>query len=276
MNANGGSIENKGVEISLRVVPVETKDFNWVSDLNFSTNKNKVLSLSNDKFISSGYSDEGSTGEPIQQTTHRLQEGEPMGNFYGFKSIDIDDNGHWIIEGADGNPKSISEQQPTDKQILGNGLPKHYLNWNNSINYKKFDLGITMRGAFGFQILNMPELQYAAPVMLSRGNVMQKAFENVYGKRPLADDQELQYVSYYIEDGDYWKIDNITLGYSFNFTNKWIQRIRIYGSVNNVATITGYGGVDPEVNILGLAPGRDDKNRYPAVRTYTLGLSFKF
>lgn len=276
MDANGGSIENKGIEVTLRVIPVETKDLFWTSELNFSTNKNKVLSLSNDKFISSGYSDEGGTGEPIQQSTHRLQEGEPMGNFYGFKSIDIDDDGHWIIEGADGNPKPISEQQPTDKRVLGNGLPKHYLNWNNSVSYKNFDFGITMRGAFGFQILNMPELQYAAPVMLSRGNVMQKAFENVYGKLPLADNQELQYVSYYIEDGDYWKIDNITLGYTFNFNNKWIQRLRIYGTVNNVATITGYGGVDPEVNILGRAPGLDDKNRYPAVRTYTFGLSFKF
>lgn len=276
MDANGGSIENKGLEISLKAIPIETKYFLWVSTLNFSTNKNKVLSLSNDRFISSGYSDEGSTGEPIQQTTHRLQEGQPMGNFYGFKSIGIDDDGHWIIEGSDGNPKSISEQQPTDKKILGNGLPKHYLNWNNSVTYKNFDLGISMRGAFGFQILNMPELQYAAPVMLSRGNVMQKAFENVYGKRPLADNQELQYVSYYIEDGDYWKIDNVTLGYTFNFNNKWIQRLRIYGTVNNLATITSYGGVDPEVNILGRSPGCDDKNRYPAVRTYTLGLSFKF
>lgn len=276
MTANAGSMRNQGIEIAFRAIPFETKDLQWVTDINFSSNKNKLLSLSNDKFISSGYSDQGDTGEPIQQKTHRLEEGEPIGNFYGFKSIDIDDNGHWIIEGADGNPKPISEQQPTDKKILGNGIPKHYLNWNNSIHYKNIDLGITMRGAFGFQILNMPEMQYAVPVMLSRGNVMQKAYENVYGKRPLADDQELQYVSYYIEDGDYWKIDNVTLGYTFNLNNKWIQRLRVYGSINNLATITGYEGVDPEVEILGLAPGRDDKNRYPMVRTYTLGVSLKF
>lgn len=277
ITANAGSMRNVGVEVAIRAIPVETKDFQWVTNMNYSTNKNKILSLSNDRFISSGYSDEGGTGEPMQQSTHRLQEGQPLGNFYGFKSIDIDDNGRWIIEGADGNPKPISEQQPTDKKILGNGLPKHYLNWNNSFHYKQFDLGITMRGAFGFQILNMPELQYAAPVMLSRGNVMQKAFENVYGKRPLADDQELQYVSYYIENGDYWKIDNVTLGYTFDFPQgSWIQRFRVYGSINNLAVITGYGGIDPEVSITGLAPGRDDKNRYPAARTYTLGVSFKF
>ena len=276
--ANAGSMENKGFEINLRAIPFETKDFQWITDLNFSTNKNKLLSLSNDKFISSGYSDQGGTGEPMQQNTHRIEEGQPFGNFYGYKSIDIDEEGHWIIEGADGKPKPVSEQQPTDKKILGNGIPKHYLNWNNSVHYKNIDLGITMRGAFGFQILNMPELQYASPVMLSRGNVMQKAFENVYGKRPLADDQELQYVSYYIEDGDYWKIDNVTLGYTFNFNNKWIKSFRIYGSVNNLAVITGYGGIDPEVSIVDpeLGPGRDDKNRYPMARTYTLGVSFKF
>ncbi|KAA6336124.1 TonB-dependent receptor SusC [termite gut metagenome] len=155
-------------------------------------------------------------------------------------------------------------------------MPQHYLNWNNSFSYKNFDLGVTMRGAFDFQILNMPELQYGAPVMLSRGNIMQKAYDNVYAKRPLADDQELQYVSFYIEDGDYWKIDNLTLGYTLRVKSKWIERFRVYGTISNLAVITGYGGIDPEVSINGLAPGRDDKNRYPAARTFTLGASFKF
>lgn len=113
--------------------------------------------------------DQGSTGEPLQTTTHRIQEGQPIGNFWGYKSIDIDENGHWIIEGADGSPKPISQLQPTDKQIIGNGLPKHYLNWNNTLNWKNFDFNMTMRGAFGFDILNMPRLQYESPVMLSRG-----------------------------------------------------------------------------------------------------------
>ena len=238
-------------------------------------NKYKLLSLSNDQFISSGYSDKGSTGEPLQTTTHRIQEGEPIGNFWGYKTIDIDDNGHWIIEGADGNPKPISEQQPTDKQVIGNGLPKHYLNWNNSINWKGFDFSVTMRGAFGFDILNMPRLQYGAPVMLARGNVLNEAFDTKFGNSPLAIDQELQYVSYYIEKGNYWKIDNITLGYTFNF-NTWIKRLRIYGTVSNLATITGYSGIDPEVSLSGLTPGVDNKNRYPSTRTYTFGVSIKF
>lgn len=276
MYANAGKMENRGIEVALRATPVMSKDLRWDTNLNFSTNNNKLISLSDDKFISKGWEDRGGTGEPLQQPTHRLEEGKPIGNFYGYKTIDIDDDGHWIIEGADGNPKPISQQQPNDKKIIGNGLPKYYLNWNNSIHFKNFDLGITMRGAFDFQVLNIPALQYAAPVMMSRGNVLRKAFEDVYGKRPLAYDQELQYVSYYVEDGDYWKIDNVTLGYTFNVNSKWIQNLRIYGSVNNLATITGYSGIDPEVRILGLDPGVDDKNRYPMARTYTFGVSLKF
>lgn len=275
MVANAGSMRNQGVEVGVTVVPVQTKDFEWVTSMNYSTNKNELLTLSNDQFVSSGYSDQGSTGEPLQTTTHRIQEGQPIGNFWGYKAIDIDENGHWIIEGEDGNPKPISEQQPTDKQIIGNGLPKHYLNWNNSINWKGFDFNVTMRGAFGFDILNMPRLQYGAPVMLARGNVLTEAFDTKFGKVPLAVDQELQYVSYYIEKGNYWKIDNVTLGYTFNFNN-WIKRLRIYGQISNLATITGYSGIDPEVSISGLAPGVDNKNRYPSTRTYTLGVSVKF
>lgn len=205
---------NRGLEVSLNFIPVKTKSFTWDTGINFSTNTNELVSLSNGKYSSNGYTDLGDTYAPIQQKTHRVQEGMAIGNFWGYKSIDIDENGHWIIEGADGKPKPIAEQQADDKKVLGNGLPDWYLNWNNTFRYKQFDLSITMRGAFGFQILNMPEMNYAAPVSLGLGNVMEKAFDNVYGKRPLAADQELQYVSYYVQDGDYWKIDNLTIGYT--------------------------------------------------------------
>ncbi len=276
MTANAGSMRNRGIEASVTVIPVKTENIQWITSVNYSTNSNKLLSLSNDKFVSSGYSDQGNTGEPIQQTTHRIQEGESIGNFYGFKSIDIDENGHWIIEGEDGTAKPISQQQPTDKKVIGNGLPKHYLNWNNTVMYKNIDFTLTMRGAFKFDILNMAELQYGQPVMLSRGNILNSAFDKVYGKVRLANDQELQYVSYYIEKGDYWKIDNMTLGYTLDFKTSWIDKLRVYGTVSNLATFTGYTGIDPEVSISGLNPGCDDKNRYPAARTFTVGLSVNF
>lgn len=275
MTANGGSIRNTGVEVSLTAIPIQTQDWQWVTSMNYSTNKSELLSLSSDQYVSNDYSDQGWLPEPMQMASHRIQVGEPIGNFYGFKSIDIDDNGYWIIEGADGQPKSINDQVPEDKQVIGNGIPKHYLNWNNTLQWKNFDLTITMRGAFGFDILNTPAMRFGVPVMLSRGNVLESAFDNVYGKRPLADDQGVQYVSYYVEKGNYWKIDNLTLGYTFNF-KKWMKSLRVYGTISNLATITGYSGIDPEVGISGLTPGIDDISRYPAVRSYTLGVSLKF
>lgn len=277
IRANAASMENKGIEFQVNFIAVDSKDFKWNTTINYSTNRNKLLSLSDKSFqLASGYFNTGDTGEPIQQAISRVQIGQPIGNFWGFKSIDIDDSGHWIIEGKDGKPKPIADQQADDKQVIGNGLPKHYLNWNNTFNYKNFDLNITMRGAFGFQILNTARMYYDAPVMLTRGNLLNTAYDKVYGKRPLADDQSLNYVSYYIENGDYWKIDNITLGYNFKIKNPIVKALRVYVSGSNLITFTKYKGIDPEVSITGLTPGYDDKNRYPSTSTYSLGASFTF
>lgn len=275
--ANAASMENKGIEVNVNARIIDKPGLSWSSSANYSTNRNKLLSLSDKSFqLASGYFDAGNTSEPIQQPTHRVQIGKPIGNFWGFKSVGIDEKGHWIIEGKDGKPKPISAQSADDKQVLGNGLPKTYLSWNNSLSYKDFDLNITMRGAFGFQVLDMSRLFYSAPIMLTRGNLLATAYDKVYGKYPLADDQELQYVSYYIENGNYWKIDNITLGYNLHLESKYIKAIRIYASTSNVKTFTNYKGIDPEVNILGMNPGVDDKYRYPSTVSYTLGLFFTF
>lgn len=276
MTANAGKIRNRGIEVGISAIAIQKKDFTWTTTVNYSTNQNKILTLSSDAFISSGYSDEGTTGEPIQQSTHRLKEGQPLGNFWGFKSVDIDDEGHWIIMGEDGKPKSYLDEQPTDKQILGNGIPKHYLSWNNAFVYKNFDLNIMMRGAFGFQILNTGKMKYGTPTMLTRGNVLKSAFDKVYGKRILADDQPCQYMSYYVENGNYWKIDNVTLGYTLKFKTPLVKSLRVFANVRNLATFTGYSGIDPEVNVSGLTPGVDDCARYPATRIYSLGVSLKF
>ncbi|MDO6435442.1 SusC/RagA family TonB-linked outer membrane protein [Flavitalea sp. BT771] len=277
ITANAASMQNKGVEVQLNFAVIQGKDLTWNTQVNYSTNSNKILSLSDKHFqLASGYFDAGFLAEPIQTPTSRVQIGLPVGNFYGFKSVDIDDQGHWIILGKDGKPKPIVQAQADDKMIIGNGLPKHYLSWNNSLSYKNFDLNITMRGAFDFQILNTPRIWYDAPVMMTRGNLLKTAYDKVYGKRPLADDQSVSYVSYYIENGSYWKIDNVTLGYNLRLQTKYIKTVRVYASASNLKTFTGYKGIDPEVSILGLAPGVDNRNRYPAITSYTLGGFFTF
>ena len=273
ITANAGSIRNSGFEFSLNAIPVQTKDFIWNSNLNFSTNKSKLVSLSNDKYVAGNYID----GLVMGAITHRLEVGQPLGNFYGWKSVGIDENGGWLIEGADGTVKSFADAQASDRQVIGNALPKYYLNFNNSFKYKWFDVSLTMRGAFGFQVYNFVEQSLGVPAALGFGNVLANALEPKMDGRCLAYDQPNGYVSYFVEDGDFWKIDNITLGYTPNLAKlKWIKKLRIYASISNLATLTGYSGLDPEVSISGLTPGVDNIYQYPTTRTYTLGINLTF
>lgn len=273
ITANAGSIRNSGVEISLNAIPIQTKDFIWSSNLNFSTNKSKLVSLSNDKYVAGNYID----GLVLGAITHRLEVGKPLGNFYGWKAVGIDENGGWLIEGADGSVKSFSDAQASDRQVIGNALPKCYLNFNNTFKYKWFDMSLTMRGAFGFQVYNLVKQSLGVPSALGLGNVLSSAFEPMMDNRTLSYDQPNGYVSYFVEDADFWKIDNITIGYTPDLSKlKWIKKLRIYASVSNLATFTGYSGVDPEINISGLTPGVDYIYQYPTTRTYTLGINLTF
>ncbi|MGI6573455.1 MAG: SusC/RagA family TonB-linked outer membrane protein [Fermentimonas sp.] len=277
ITANAGSIENKGIETSLSFTPLKTEKISWTSTVNYSTNSNRMVSLSSDKFaVQAGYFYTGYIGEPIQVETHRIDEGGKIGNIWALKVIDIDDNGSWIILGEDNNPKPIANQTASDKRVVGNGLPKHFASWNNTLKYQDFDMEINMRGAFGYQIINYARIWLEAPINLARGNIMKSAYHNVFNKRPLNDQEDFSYNSYYVENGDYWKIDNVSLGYNFKLTDSFFDKIRIYISGLNLLTITNYKGIDPEVNVIGLAPGADSRSRYPSSRTFTLGASILF
>lgn len=275
MLANVGEIENKGLEAFLRFVPVRTSDFEWRTNISYSTNTNKLVRLSNEHFQTDhDYFYEGHTGEPVQESTHRIEIGGTIGNFWGYKSVDIDENGRWIIETPDGERIPIDESSPDDKQVLGNGIPKHVLSWNHQFSYKRWDLDISMRGAFGFQILNFTRLYYENP-RITQYNMLSSAFDKVYGKQVL--DNDLALVSHYVEDGDYWKIDNIALGYNFDVSRLgYVQNARLFVSAQNFFTITGYKGIDPEVNFSGLNPGSDERDKYPTTRIFTIGANIAF
>lgn len=278
--ANGGTMRNRGVEVLVTVVPVQNKDFEWSTTGTFSLNSNKLISLSGSIFKSDyDYFNTGTVEYSGQVAdSHRVQVGESIGNFYGFKVVDVDSEGRWIYEDRNGELVNYKDftHAPEDKHVIGNGLPKWYAGWNNTFRYKNFDLNVTMRGAFGFQIINGGRMNYE--------NVKNSRFENrlksvndlVFGKHTLSPEVEPEFNSYYVEDGDYWKIDNITLGYSFGQVGKYIKSLRIYGSVLNALTITGYKGIDPEVSTDGLTPGYDTRDRYPSVRSFTFGVNVKF
>jgi TonB-linked SusC/RagA family outer membrane protein len=276
--ANVGNMRNEGIEAELSYDVFDQGRVRWTTSLNGSTNRNKLVSLSDETYQTSEGFTLGGTGEPIQQSTHRVDVGKKLGNFYGFKSVDIDDDGEWIVLDSSGARISIDDAGSEDRHILGNGIPKYYAGWNNSAQIGNFDFSANMRGAFGFQILNFQRMYYENPTILHY-NMLKSAFEPVYGKRTV--NYDLAYVSYYVEDGDYWKLDNATIGYTLGqralgAVGGVVTNARIYVSGRNLLTITGYKGMDPEVGTNGLTPGVDSRDKYPTTRMFTAGLTVAF
>jgi TonB-dependent starch-binding outer membrane protein SusC len=279
MLANVGTMKNNGVELELGYEVVARPGLRWTTSANWSTNSNRLVSLSDDTFQPQGDCfTAGHTGEPIQQITHRICVGEPIGNFYGWKAVDIDEQGEWIVLNEEGNPIPVREATAGDRHILGNGLPKQNFAWNNHAQIRNFDLSLNFRGAAGFQILNFMRMYYENPRIVDY-NKLRSAFEPVFGKTRLSYD--LAYTSYYIEDGDYVKLDNATMGYTFRpgtlgpLSNA-VSSARIYLSGRNLVTFTGYKGLDPEVKVTGLDPGNDHRDQYPTTRMFTVGATVSF
>ena len=278
MYLNAGAMKNSGLEALVNVRVLDGKKFSWNTNLTYSTNRNKLLNLSNDQFdVTAEFFDAGYTGEPIQQATHRVKVGGPIGQFYVKKSVGVDENGKWLVESKDGKVIPIAESSDDDRQYYGNGIPKHLAGWNNSFKLNNFDLEINLRGAFGHNVLNMQRMYYENPI--NKGyNALKTAYDPVYGRQLNTD---LVYVSHYIEKADYVKIDNVTLGYTLPANLiKGIKNLRVYVSGLNLYTITKYKGIDPEaVSYTGdftFAPGIENRDAYPTTRTFTAGLNVTF
>lgn len=284
--ANVGKMRNTGIEVMLRGIPVQTKDFSWETSATFSHNTNKLLSLSNGLYETANEHDMGGLGEPISQSTHRLVVGQPIGQFFGIKSVGVSERGLWLVEdptgkycGEPGGIVELTDDMLPDtemRQYLGTGLPKFYLGWNNTLRYKGFDLNMQFTGQFGFKILNEARAYYENNSV--NYNRLQSVLEAPYGDRVLAGNQKQTFVSYYLEDGDFFKMTNLTLGYTVPLkANKFVESIRAYVSCENLFTITKYKGLDPELsNWDATAAGIERRDNYPTIRSFTVGLNINF
>lgn len=261
--ANVGAIKNEGVEVMLSGNVVNSSDFSLTVTANASYNSNILTKLSNEMY-KRDFLELGNTGAPVQKHTHYLEEGKAIGNFFGWKSTGLDPNGGWMTEGEYGIDSV--------RQIIGNGIPKYFAGGTVEAQYKNFDLSVELRGAFGYQILNQYRMLWENFIRGTQYNyptsILEK-YNNQYVNTAQA------YVSYYVEDGNYLKIDNVVLGYTFNF-KKYVKKARLYISGQNLFTFTKYKGVDPEVNYNGLTPGIDYVGGYPTTRTFTLGVKLGF
>ena len=277
--ANVGTIRNRGIEVTLNAIPVRTKAFQWKITATASHNSNKVISLENDlyemsdPFIETGYI----TG--ISIASHRWQEGQPIDRYYGLKSVGISENGLYLIENpTTGEVQEWEASMNTSSewmQYIGHGLPKVYASLQNTFTYKGFDLSIMLTGQFGFDILNENRWLYENETYAFN---RMKSVKTPYGGNTLSVNQTKTFVSYYLEKGDFVKISNITLGYTYKLKpNKYLNSVRAYLSADNLYTFTGYSGLDPELTNANIGSlGNDYHDTYPPIRSFTLGVNIEF
>ncbi|WP_233522409.1 SusC/RagA family TonB-linked outer membrane protein [Chitinophaga silvatica] len=270
MYTNVGVLANSGVEVVLNTVPVKLKDFTWNSDVTFNFQKNKVVSFSNEVYKTSPqyFGDLPSPGNLGQAI--RVVEGGPLGSFYGYRFAGFNDAGQWLLYKKDGSKALASEVNEDDKAVIGTGIPKYMASWSNTFRYKNWDLTVFFRGKFGFQILNLQDM-YFGNKKWAPNNML----DYVLGKNAKLNDNPA-YSDYYLEKGDFVKLDNLTLGYNFQLKTKYIRNLRLYAAGRNIATITKYSGLDPELQDTALDSGIDSRGFYPRTRSYTIGLNIGF
>lgn len=280
MTANVGDISNRGIELTINAIPIQNKDWRWQTTLNLAHNSNEVKKLSNEEF-SVKYVDLCEPGIFGFSDAHiqRLMEGEPIGTFYTWEFAGFNEDGKSIFYEHDPDTGERTGETTTapgdeDRTIVGNAQPKLTMGWNNTLTYRNWALNMFFQGVFGNKVFNVLRAQYNWTGCLANGkNVLKEMateqhWGDVYSNAPS---------DRYLENGSYFRLSSLTLSYTFNDLDDWLKSITVYGTANNVFTITGYKGADPEVNLGGLTPGVDTRySRYPHVRTFMLGVKIAF
>ena len=274
---NVGKMRNTGIEFELGINAVQTRDFTYSIDLVGATNNNKFISFSNDLYQGQSYVWTcGMTSPGSPGSLQQIREGERIGSYVTWRYAGVSDDGNWLIYNKDNDVIPIGEAKEEDKAVTGNGLPKFTMSFGNTFRYKNFDLSLFFRGAFGFDIFNVHEFYYGLPNVGGTWNRLQGTYEK-NGQLTTAMNQ---LTDYFIEKGDYFKLDNITLGYTFNLQKtRFLDKIRLYGTVTNVFTITGFSGIDPSYYpVNGLTPGtfNGQKYYYPSSTQVILGAQVSF
>lgn len=281
---NVGSISSKGVEIAIGYAAIKTKDFSWNIDVTASTTKNVIDSYSNDEYkvnyITTG--NIGGAGDLGQAFT--TFEGSKIGTFYGKRFAGFTPEGKWLFYNRNGEAvlndqlnNSRTDLDQTDLAVIGNAVPKYYASWTNNFTYKNWDLRVFLRGKFDFDILNTTALSYANKTW--SGNVL----ESTFTKYKEINDTYM-YSDYYLEDGSFLKLDEVTLAYNFKLKAKWMRNLRIYATGQNLLTITNYSGNDPDFvldngignEVDGKSLGLDTRGPYPSTRSFLVGLNVGF
>ncbi|MGJ1409653.1 SusC/RagA family TonB-linked outer membrane protein [Sphingobacterium thalpophilum] len=283
--SNVGTLSSKGIELALSYRAINRDDFKWNLDFTASTLKNVLDSYSNDIFTVEYKTFGAIGGAGALGDAFTTFQGHKIGEFFGKRFAGFDEEGKWLFYNRNGEAvhndainNSRDDLNASDLAILGNAVPKYYVSWTNNFTYKNFDLRIFMRGKFDYKILNTTALSYGNKVW--SGNLLRDAFTKY---KDIND--TYMYSDYYLENGSHLKIDEVTLGYRFKLkSDTWVNNIRLYVTAQNLATITGYSGNDPDYvldtglgnEINGQRLGIDSRGPYPNTRSFLFGVNFGF
>jgi len=270
---NVGTTQNTGIEVSLDYDVLAKKALKWTTGINWSMGQTKLTKLSSDAYQMAYLDLYQKPGPGSSEYFFRVEEGGKIGQFYGYEHAGVDENGLLLIYDNNGNAVPAAQADPTYKRNIGNGAPKHFLSWSNSLSYKNWDLSMLFRSALGFEIFNMRK--YGMGLKGSgTDNVLRKAYTDY------ADVESSGGIisSYFLENGNYFKLDNVTLGYTYSpKSRQLVENLRIYLTAKNVFTLTGYEGNDPSiVTSTGITPGIDSNSAYPQATNFTLGVTVRF
>lgn len=279
MDANVGEMTNKGIEFTLNAVPVRTKNFSWNTTINLSHNKNTVDKMQNDVFHTTNLTqgDPMVAGVSANGWTQRIMEGEPLGTFYTYQYAGtVNGRSEYYVLDENGNRTGETTNNPglKDRSVTGCAQPKLTAGWNNTLSYKNWNLTAFLTGVFGNDVYDSPRAHYTSAQLFSDGkNVLKEFLTN-----PAGDASGSLPSDRFIEKGSYVRLQTLSLSYTFrNCFHDWIQDLTLYGTANNLFTITNYKGLDPEVNLGGVDPGIDYRwNRYPHTRTFMVGVKINF
>lgn len=184
-----------------------------------------------------------------------------------------------LVYRKDGSIVPANQASNDDKQFVGNGLPKFIGSIGNTFRYKRFDLGIFLRGTFGYKIFNTAAFYIGTPSSQSDANVLKSAYDSSSKYSLLTNSATTSIASdYFLENGSFVKIDNVSLGYRQPLASKYLKSIRLYATGRNLHTFTSFTGGDPEgVPVNGLTPGVNTSlNYYPSTLQLIFGLQATF
>ena len=272
---NVGTMKNTGFEFDLSFNAVQTKEFDYNFNVIGTTMSNKFVDFSNSEYVGQDYYSVCGTEDPYPfYNLQRIEKGESVGNFFMWRYAGINEDGEWLVYDKDGDIINAAQASEADRQKVGNGMPKFTLSTTHNFRYRNFDLSLFFRGAFGFDIFNIHDFYYGTRKFT--GNVLKKAYGKNFAISPTSSHAV---TDYFLERGDYFKLDQITLGYTLNIPQcRFLDKVRLYGTMKNVFTITRFSGVDPSnYQVNGLTPGgQGSRSYFPSTRQFILGVQLDF